>query len=58
MHIVCDVLSLLINNPEYSKLSDEEIQHILNYMHFVIDFAHNKQMKQLWESKVIHEKLR
>ena len=37
--------------PEYGEISDEEIQHILNYMYFVIDFAYNKQMKQLWEGK-------
>ena len=29
--------------PEYSQISDEEIQRMLDYMYFVCDFAWNWQ---------------
>lgn len=36
--------------PELSQTTDEEIQRMLNYVYFVLDFAWNWQEKHPWET--------
>jgi len=36
--------------PEYGEISDKEIQHILDWMYFVCDFAEKRQREHPWES--------
>ena len=43
--------------PEYSQISDEEIQRMLDYMYFVCDFAWNWQKEHPWENRADRKKI-